>query len=248
MTLKTTGKTKTTQEATPYDGLTVSEFATKLLSELADPVKAGPMAAYMKTKAPFYGVQKPERVEIFRQMIKIYKPNTHNEYIKAVDSLWILPHREEKYAAIEYAMAYPEFITLESLKTYEKMIRDGAWWDLVDGIAAHLVGGALKNNRETVRPILDRWINNKSMWLRRAAIISQIRHKDLTDPNQLFKFCKVQAHEDDFFIRKAIGWALREYSKTNPERVKEFILDNQGVLSSLSYREGSKHLKTLGIF
>jgi len=248
MAINTTKTRAKITETTPFDGLSVAEFVAKLLSDQADPIKAGPMAAYMKTKAPFYGVQKPERVEIFKMMISIYKPETHAEYVKSTTALWDLPHREEKYAAIEFAMAFPEFIKIDSIKLYEHMIRDGAWWDLVDGIAANLVGGALATDRQAVTSILDRWISNKSMWLRRATIIAQLRHKDKTDPDTLFRYCRAQASEDDFFIRKAIGWALREYSKSEPEKVKGFILANQGVLSSLSYRESSKHLRHIGIF
>ncbi len=209
---------------------------------LADPAKAGPMAAYMKTAMPFYGIQKNDRVPVYREIKKRFAPSNRSGYERGILALWSLPHREEKYAAIEYAMMWPRLIGSKSLRVYERMIREGAWWDLVDGIAAHLVGGALQQERDIVRPLMDKWIEDTNLWIRRSAILSHLRHKRDTDWDQLSRHCLQCAGESEFFMRKAIGWALREYSKSNPEAVETFLKDHKNRLSGLSIREGSKHL------
>ena len=209
---------------------------------LADPVYAVPMAAYMKTEMPFYGIPKPLRVPIYRTLKKEYAPSTQEEYESCVLALWNLPHREEKYAAIEYAMFFDKFITYKSLPLYERLVREGQWWDFVDPIAIALVGIALKKERARVEPKMNKWIHAPDMWIRRTAILSQNRHKAETNEQMLFEHCLDRAHEKEFFIRKAIGWALREYSYAAPKAVRQFIEKNKNTLSTLSAKEGAKQL------
>ncbi|MGO9452642.1 MAG: DNA alkylation repair protein [Candidatus Binataceae bacterium] len=212
------------------------------LKELADPARARAMAAYMKTDRPFYGVPTPERAPIVKELQTRFVPDSRTAYERAVLSLWKLPHREERYLAIAYARSQPRFVTIESIPLYERMIREGAWWDFVDEIAVHLAGDVLLANRAEMRPIVERWIDDSDMWIRRSALIAQTRHKAATDRELLFDYCLRRAAEKDFFIRKAIGWALREYSKTNPAAVKSFLKKHRSRLSPLSFKEGSKHL------
>jgi 3-methyladenine DNA glycosylase AlkD len=223
-------------------------FVQKRLNEVADPEKAVPMAAYMKTDRPFYGVQKGERVPIYREMKRRFAPTSHDEYKGGVLALWNLPHREEKYTAIEYACQSKQYITPRSLQLYEKLIREGAWWDLVDGVAIVLVGHLLLENRKEIRPIMEKWIDDPDFWVRRTVLIAHCHHKSETDEKQLFDHCLRRAHEKEFFIRKAIGWTLREYSYTAPEVVRDFLIDNRDKLSGLSFREGAKHLVRTGMF
>lgn len=212
------------------------------LRKLADSKKAVEMAAYMKTEMPFYGVQKPWRIPILRQIKKEFSPGNIKEYKSNVLALWSQAHREEKYIAINYAAFYPEFIIRDSLPLYERMIREGAWWDFVDAISSDLVGEAYLKDAKTIRPIITKWSKDKDMWVRRATLISHLHHKDKTDADFLFGLCLRLAHEKEFFIQKGIGWALREYSKTNPKAVRKFLKDNKNILAPLSYREGAKHL------
>lgn len=205
------------------------------------------MAAYMKTTMPFYGIQKNDRVPVYLEIKKRFAPSNRAGYERGILALWTLPRREEKYAAIGYAMMWPRFIGSKSHRVYEQMIREGAWWDLVDGIAAHLVGGALQQERDIVGPIMDRWIEDANLWMRRSAILSHLRHKRDTDWAQLSRHCLQCAGETEFFIRKAIGWALREYSKSNPAAVETFLRKHKDRLSGLSVREASKHLTRSGI-
>ena len=152
-----------------------------------------------------------------------------------------MPHREEKYLALGIVTTYKQFITLKRLPLYQRLIVEGAWWDLVDDIAARAVGTVWLNERSKSTRIMSEWIDDPDMWLRRTAIIGQLKHKDQTDEQLLFDFCAKRAHEKEFFIRKAIGWALREYAKTSPESVRAFADAHRSDLSGLSFREATKH-------
>jgi len=221
-------------------------FVSGQLGSHADPAKAGPMAAYMKTDMPFYGVAKPERDRIATAVKDRFPIADHHAYEQAVTGLWALPHREEKYLAIRMARLYADFVTPRSLALYKRLIQDGAWWDFVDEIAIHLVGQVLHHHRPAVSPTLDAWITDQDMWLRRTALLSQVHHMEDTDEGRLFGYCLQTADETAFFIRKAIGWALRDYSATAPERVLTFLHHNRGRLSSLSFREAARRLKRQG--
>ena len=122
------------------------------------------------------------------------------------------------------------------------MIVEGAWWDFVDSLAIHLVGQVLLNQCDVTTPKVTAWIDDPDMWLRRSAVIGQIGHKDATDTDLLFGACEQRRHETEFFIRKAIGWALRDYAKTDPAAVVAFVTKHRSGLSGLSFREATKHL------
>lgn len=222
-------------------------FIREAYSRLADPNKAGPMAAYMKTTMPFYGIQKPERTPVYREMKKRFVPTSREQYAKAVQALWSLPHREEKYAAIEYAKQHKTFIDAHSIPLYRELIEDGAWWDFVDDIAINLVGHAYLAERAPIKPIIETWSTDPDLWIRRSALISHNHHRAQTDSEQLFRHCLLMCGEKEFFIRKAIGWALREYSYANPEAVGDFLTANRSKLSPLSFNEGAKRLSKAGL-
>jgi 3-methyladenine DNA glycosylase AlkD len=211
------------------------------LSLAADPARAAAMAAYMKTEQPFYGVAAPHVHAISREARRCFLLASRTGYEKNVLALWRQPQREARYVAIEYAKQRA-FLLPESIPLYERMIREGAWWDFVDDISANLVGQVLLHHRQAVRPVLERWIADPDLWVRRAALLAQLRHKRETDAEQLFEHCLKCAAEREFFIRKAIGWALREYSKTDANAVKAFLRKNRTALSPVSLREGAKHL------
>ena len=220
----------------------LSDFVTQSLAAVAVPADAGPMQAYMKTDMPFFGVKKPLRVPIAGEMKKRFKPKSQRQYEQGVRALWRLPHREEKYIALELARAWRPFINLESMGLYEQLVREGQWWDFVDDVTGRMISPVYLLEREAVSSIVESWVDDDDMWIRRAAILSHLKHKDQTDEAQLFDFCRRRMHEKEFFIRKAIGWILREYAKTKPKRVQAFLRKEKDNLSGLSYREASKHL------
>lgn len=217
-------------------------FVSMRLAEAADPAKAPAMQAYMKTDMPFYGVQKAGRSGILRDLVREYRPGTAESYRKLVLGLWNLEHREEKYIALSVARHFEDHIVPAQLDLYHRLIVEGAWWDLVDETATQLIGHLVVHYPVETWPVVDRWIDDDDMWLRRAALICQVGAKVRTDSDRLFAFCAARAHEEEFFIRKAIGWALRDYARTDPNAVATFINAHRGELSGLSYREGSKHI------
>ncbi|HJQ94747.1 MAG TPA: DNA alkylation repair protein [Acidimicrobiia bacterium] len=219
-------------------------FVQAELAALADPAKAAPMQAYMKTSMPFYGVPKPARVPIAKELRHRFPPANTRQYRQNVLALWSLTHREEKYLAIGYARGFPAFVDFRQIDLFERLIVEGAWWDLVDEVASPIVSRVVLIERQQMRPLLEGWIESPVMWLRRAAILCHNGHKDATDWLQLSDFCLRRAQESEFFIRKAIGWALREYARTNPEAVRTFLQRHGDQLSGLSYREAAKHLSS----
>lgn len=212
------------------------------LAAHADPEKAAGMQGYMRTNMRFYGVQKPGRTEILRHIKSEFAPASLDEYEELVTALWDLPHREEKYIAQGVATMFRQFMIPESLPIYERFIDEGAWWDFVDETATHMIRELVLNHPDVMWPVVDSWIDHENMWRRRAVIICQVGAKDRTDASRLFAYCEARAHETEFFIRKAIGWALREYSKTDPEAVAGFVNAHRDELSRLSFREATKHI------
>lgn len=198
------------------------------------------MAAYMKTTVPFHGVRKGDLAPILARIVADHPPSDREEYEIAVRALWHMPHREERYLAIGYARHFAEYIDPESLALYEFMIVDGGWWDLVDETAIHLVGPLLEEPAAARR--IREWITAEDLWLRRSAIICQTQRKHDTDTALLAEACLSNLQATDFFIRKAIGWALRAYSRSDPGWVNEFVRLHRGEMSGVSLREATKYL------
>lgn len=199
------------------------------------------MAAYMRTTQPFHGVQRAGVDALAREVLAQFPCTNRDSYEQNVLALRRLPHREEQYLAVRYARQ-KKFINVESLPLYERLIREGGWWDFVDEVASHLVGGALGKARPQVEPVLDQWVKDADLWIRRTAVLAQLRFGRNTSEPQLFRYCLLLAGDREFFLRKAVGWALREYSKTAPEAVADFLEVNRTHLSPLTLREGAKHL------
>lgn len=224
------------------DTASLVAVSAELLGAMADPERAERMAAYMKTDMPFYGVKAQGVKASMIQVAKAFPPADHGEYEAAVLALWRLPHREEKHMAIGYARRFRRFVDSTSFDLYRLLVVEGAWWDFVDEIAAHLIGKVLLDERQTVSPIIESWITDPDMWLRRTSIICQLSHKADTDTELLAAACVANMADTEFFIRKAIGWALREYAKSDPEWVRAFVDQHRNEMSGLSIREATKHL------
>lgn len=221
---------------------TVADLVTDGLARRADTARAARMATYMKTDTPFFGVGAPERQAIVRDAVRRIPPGSNDEYRSHVESLWVRPHREEMYAAIDVARVHGRFVEGRNLDLYERLIREGAWWDLVDPVATKLVGRVVLLDPADGLDVLDAWIDDPELWIRRTAIICQIDHGARADARRLFRYSLRQAGDTDFFIRKAIGWALRQHARTDPEAVRAFLAEHASELAPLSVREASKHL------
>lgn len=226
---------------------TVVEWVQGALMALRDEPRAVEMMAYLKTEQPMLGIGEPARRPAFKEMTLRYPPKNGSEYRANVCALWEAGrrpggYREMQYAALWYAEHFEEHHDAAQFPLWRRLVVEGGWWDLVDRVATQLVSPIVKKHRAKSMVVMKRWIDDEDLWVRRAAILCQVGHKEATDEAVLYDFCLRRAEEEDFFIRKAIGWALREYAKVNPESVKAFLESNQGTLSSLSVREGGKHL------
>ena len=217
----------------------IVEFIQTELKKSADPEKAGPMQAYMKTDQPFLGVPAPLRDQIFKKAKKEYPIKFFEEYKNAIKFLWNGTYREEQYMALEIATKFKKFRITEAWPIYEQMAASAKNWDTIDWIAAHLIGELVLQNRHFEQDLL-RLSESDNFWLRRVSLLAQLKFKDLTNTLLLAELIEKTLHEKEFFIRKAIGWILREYSKTNPHWVIEFVKNNEGRLSGLSKREALK--------
>ncbi|MFD1546729.1 DNA alkylation repair protein [Nonomuraea guangzhouensis] len=213
------------------------------LREAAEPAKAATMRAYMKSDMPFLGVQAVRRRAALRRVFAAHRIDTAPEWRRAVLGLWrAAEYREERYAAIELTgyHLYREFQTLYTVPMYEEMIVSGAWWDLVDELATHRIGGLLTAFPDSMRPLMLDWARDGDLWKRRTAILCQNRFKARTDTALLYACIEPSLSDNDFFARKAIGWALREYAKTNPAEVIRYVRAKG--ISGLSRREALRNL------
>ncbi|WP_329789930.1 DNA alkylation repair protein [Lentzea sp. DG1S-22] len=208
------------------------------LEELADPVKAPEMQAYMKSGMPFLGVPKPARVALLKSLPVI--PD-RDEWLSAVQTLWReATYREERYVALSLS-GDRRFQAVDLMPWFDEMIVTGAWWDYVDEIASKRVGPLLRSAPEVVRPLVLEWSADEDRWRRRTSVICQLGFKGATDVDLLTACVDANADDPDFFLRKGIGWALREFAKTEPGWVRSFVEARPG-LSPLSRREALKHL------
>ncbi|PFA68108.1 DNA alkylation repair protein [Bacillus sp. AFS015802] len=196
------------------------------------------MEAYMRNQFEFFGIKTPERTALLRDFLKENGKPPIEELPAIVRSLWSEPQRECQYVALSLLDKQSRYLVKEHLPLLEEMITDKSWWDTIDHIASNHVGRIFQTEEDDT--YLEKWIHSDHMWLNRIAILYQLKYKEKTDEARLFRYISMHNQSKEFFIQKAIGWALREYSKTNPEAVEMFIETVE--LAPLSKREGLKHL------
>lgn len=221
-----------------------TEFVKKVsevLLENANARNARAMEKYLLDQFPFIGLKKPARAALCKPLFSELKPFITEKWILgAAPLLWAKKEREFHYVAIDLFLNHKKLITPVSLITLEKMIVTNSWWDSVDGISSNAIAPLILNYPK-MKKEMERFAKHKNMWLNRVAIIHQLLYKEKTDTEFLYKVCERHMHSEEFFIRKAIGWALRQYAKTNRKEVYAFVEKNKGKLSGLSYREALKH-------
>ncbi|MEK5037560.1 DNA alkylation repair protein [Sporosarcina sp. FSL K6-3457] len=200
---------------------------------------AGPMAAYMKGHFPFLGIKSPLRKQLLKEHFTEYTSPEPEQLFEEVWKLYNLPEREYQYAAIALIEKMKKHLTLGDFPVLLEFIETKSWWDSVDSIAPHFVGQLVKMDREYGEKIMLEWSQSDNMWTDRSAILHQLKFKQQTDTELLFMIIKQHADSKEFFIQKAIGWALREYAKTNSDIVTNFVEGNS--LKPLSKREALKH-------
>lgn len=212
------------------------DAAQAALRGLADPAKAAPMAAYMKHRFAFLGVQTPLRRQATRSLIRSFA----GDPLAAAGLLWRLDEREFQYLACDLLAHHTARFDAEALDGVLELAVRKSWWDTVDSLA-HVVGDLVRRERRLVARI-DQLIEAPDFWLRRIALLHQIGWKGDTDTMRLFDYCLRQAGEREFFIRKAIGWALRDLAWHDAQAVRDFLASAGTRLSPLSHREAARNL------
>ncbi|MCU1554441.1 MAG: alkylation repair protein [Arthrobacter sp.] len=222
-----------------------AELIAAIRSELratADPARAAGAQAYMKSEMPSLGVRVPAVRRIVTAAARELPPTSLEELMLTVLELWrSAAWREERYAAIDLTGLRLAAGQLSMLPVYEEIIRSGAWWDLVDGVS-HRLRGLLQAHRPEMAAVLRRWSTDGDFWIRRASITAQLGAKSATDRALLGDVIEANLSDREFFIRKAIGWALRDYSTTDPDWVRTFVERHRAGLSPLSIAEALRKL------
>jgi 3-methyladenine DNA glycosylase AlkD len=202
------------------------------------------MQAYAKSSLPFLGVTAVPLRRVCREVFATVDPKTPAAWRREVLHLWRgARFREELYCSIELAGArrFDAFQDMAALPMYEEMIVTGAWWDLVDGIASHRLGTLLRRFPREMRREMLAWSRSDDLWKRRSAILCQLTFKGDTDLGLLYAVIEPALSSKEFFLRKAIGWALRQHAWTDPKEVRRYVRENDGRLSPLSKREALKN-------
>ena len=216
----------------------MKDYVVNIISELskhANPENASYMKAYMKYKFEYLGIKSPQRRDLTKPFLAKTALPSSSKLWGIMQELWEQPEREYQYVAMELAARYSRVVEKAWIDQYEFLIVTKSWWDTVDFIAATLVGNYFNIFPEMIDEVTDRWMISGNIWLQRTCLLFQLKYKDEVNTELLASFIKELCYSREFFIAKAIGWALREYSKRNPSWVLEMVDSTD--LQPLSKRE-----------
>jgi len=208
------------------------------LRDLADADNALKMRKYMRDKYPFLGVNKPERQEVFKHLYKQY--GSSQDWFEVSKELFAMPEREFQYVAMEYVKQAKKSWDTRLPALFEQWVGEESWWDVVDFLAPQILGPYFLQFPAERDLYIQRWMNSGNFWLQRFCLVFSLGYKDKTDAALLAKNIQALSSSKEFFIQKAIGWALRQYARTDPDWVREFVAIN--ALAPLSKREALKHV------
>ncbi len=217
------------------------EKVKKALHAEASPVDSVPMSKYMRDQFPFLGIKAPRRNEISREFLQRSTRPPYNKLEEVIPGLWNLSEREFQYFTIALLEKYKKDFSPDILLLIEFILVEKSWWDTVDPIASKLAGHLFYICPELRKPVVERWLSSGNIWLERSTVLFWIKYKKDTDWDFLAETIKRLRDSDEFFIQKALGWILREYSKVEPTRVRQFIAETK--LPGLTVREGLKFLQ-----
>jgi len=212
----------------------------QVFSAKSSPDQAIPMAKYMKNNFPFLGLKRPVRNELQKDYLKKENLPELDELKEIIKYLWELPEREYQYFALDLLYKFKKKVPEDFIDVYEYIIINKSWWDCVDLIAGRLVAEHFMIFPDLRDKYVDKWLKSDNLWLQRTCLLFQLHYKAETDQVLLGRIIMNLYDQDEFFIQKAIGWALREYSKTDSESVINFVRNNP--LSDFSKREALKWL------
>lgn len=213
----------------------------RALEAAADPAQAPAMTAYMKHQFPFLGIAAPARRAAQKPTLDALTGAPGDLLIAFADACWAEPEREFQYSAADALRRHAQALAPDHLPALANLITTRSWWDTVDALATHPVG-SLVSRHPTLATEMDAWARSDNLWLARTAILHQLLYKQRTDADRLFAYADLRAADTDFFIRKALGWALRQYARTAPDAVRTYVASRADRLSPLTAREALKHL------
>ncbi len=216
----------------------------ELLNKYRNNNEALKMKRYMRDQYDFFGIRAPQRKELVKSLIKKHGLPSEESFNNIIYELWKLPEREYQSIGLELLDRKIKRFQAEDIELLEYLIINKSWWDTVDWIASKHTGYYFQQYPENKKVITSKWIGSKNIWLQRTAILFQLKHKTLTDEELLYDYINQCLDSEEFFIKKAIGWALREYSKTNLQSVLDFV--ERTSLSKLSKKEALKAVKKKG--
>ncbi len=217
----------------------------KELAAVANPKKAPAMQAYMKSEMPYLGVSAVPLRKVCKEVFGGCQYKDSADWRKDVLEIWRgAKYREERHCAIELTAIRQctGFQRMDALPMYEEMVVTGAWWDYVDSIAGHRLNQILRNEPAKMKRVMLVWSRCGNTWKRRSAILCQLKMKQETDLAFLYACIEPSISSPEFFLRKAIGWALRQYAWTDPDEVGRYVAENENRLSGLSKREALKNI------
>ena len=227
-----------------FDVAIVDRLGT-LLEDARNPNRAADMAKYMRDLFPFYGISSNALRDISRRALDGTSTPSEPQLRAVALACWKRPEREWQYVACGYLRRHIAVASPSFLSTLERLVTSKSWWDTVDSLASRSVGPLVRSS-EPLADEMDRWIGSPNIWIARTALLHQLFSRTATDTDRLFAYCRQRAGDTEFFIRKAIGWALREYSKTDAGAVRRFVRAHDRELSGLSKREALKWLERGG--
>jgi 3-methyladenine DNA glycosylase AlkD len=226
----------------------MTPYAVELLTRVeaayrdhADPARATAMTAYMRGQFTFLGLGTPARRALDRLAVAGLPRPTQDDLAAVAAGCWQMPEREFQHFAVDHLRRHVRSLGPGFIGQVERLIVDKPWWDTVDGLATQVVGPLVAAEPAVVQS-MDAWIEADNLWVVRAAILHQLLWRDRTDTARLWRYCERRSTHPDFFVRKAIGWALREYSKTDGAAVVRFVAAHTDTLAPLSQREALKWL------
>ena len=211
-------------------------------SSADNPKIAAPMSAYMKNHFPFHGITSQHRTELLKDLLSKENLPEHNDLPLICRQLWQLPQREYTYAALTLMTKFHKKLTPTDIPWLIDLVTQKSWWDSVDTLAGSVLSTLVNRLPDTLWPNFEPLISADNFWLNRTAIIVQLKMRDKTDTDFLTAAILPHMHSKEFFLRKAIGWSLRQYARHNPQWVIDFVQQHQELLSGLSKREALKRL------
>lgn len=195
---------------------------------------------YFRHHFKFLGIRTPQRRKLTNQFIKEHGLPGKDELEAVISPLWNLPEREYQRAALDILQKMKRKLSAADMQWLVELVVEKSWWDTIDVLSPHIFGHLFSNDERLINQYAEEWIEDDNIWLQRTALLYQLFYKDKTDEGRLYRFILKQKDSDEFFVQKAIGWALREYSKTDPDSVEGFVDAHQ--LKQLSRREALKHI------